>query len=107
MKELTLDGGGWSTKDDVCNAFFRGVGASEWHGTNSNAPDDSIANGSINELEVPYTLVFINYDLISGDANEMTDDFVDLIHEMDGLQLSGLLAGGVRESRNDNPTGNL
>jgi hypothetical protein len=83
------------------------LGASEWHGRNSNALNDSIANGSINEVEVPYTLVFINYDLISGDAKKMTDDFIDLIHEMDVLQLSGLLAGGVRESRNDNPTGDL
>jgi hypothetical protein len=54
-----------------------------------------------------YTLVFINYDLITADAKKMTDDFIDLIHEMDVLQLSGLLAGGVRESRNDNPTGDL
>jgi hypothetical protein len=76
-------------------------------GTLTNALNDSIANGSINEVEVPYTLVFINYDLISGDAKKMTDDFIDLIHEMDVLQLSGLLAGGVRESRNDNPTGDL
>jgi len=51
--------------------------------------------------------VFINYDLMSRDAKKMTDDFLDLIHEVDVLQLSGLLAGGVRESRNDNPTGDL
>jgi hypothetical protein len=30
MKELKLDGAGWSTKHDVYNAFFRAVGASEW-----------------------------------------------------------------------------
>jgi len=54
-----------------------------------------------------HTLVFINYDLISGDPKKMTDDFIDLIHERDVLQLSGLMAGGVRESRNDNPTGDL
>jgi hypothetical protein len=28
-------------------------------------------------------------------------------HFMDVLQLSGLLAGGVKESRNDNPTGDF
>ena len=55
MKERTLDRAGWSTKDDY-NAFFRAVGASEWHGRNSNALNDSIANGSINEVEVPDTL---------------------------------------------------
>lgn len=64
MKELMLDGAGWSTKDDVYNAFFHAVGAPEWHGRNFNALNDSIANGSINKVEVPYTLVLINYDLI-------------------------------------------
>ena len=36
----------------------------------------------LNEVEVPYTLVLKNYDLISGDAKKMTDDFIDLIHEI-------------------------
>ena len=75
------------TKDDAYNAFFRAVGASEWHGRNSNAFNDSMANGSINEVEVPYTPVFVNCDLISGDAKKMTHDFIDLIHELDVLQL--------------------
>ena len=30
-----------------------------------------------------------------------------MIDELDVLQLSGLLAGDVKESRNDNPTGDL
>jgi RNAse (barnase) inhibitor barstar len=82
MKELTLDGAGWRSKDDVYNAFFHAVGAPEWHGRNFDALNDSIANGSINEVEVPYRLVLMNYDLISGEAKKMTDDFVDLIHEI-------------------------
>jgi hypothetical protein len=35
MKELLLDGAGWQTKDDVSDAFFRAVGAPEWHGRNT------------------------------------------------------------------------
>jgi RNAse (barnase) inhibitor barstar len=82
MKELTLDGAGWTTNDDVYSAFFLAVGAPEWHGRNFDALNDSIANGSINKVEVPYRVVLKNYDLISGEAKKMTDDFVDLIHEI-------------------------
>jgi hypothetical protein len=46
MKELTLDGAGWTTKGDV-----HVVGAPEWHDRNFDALNDSIANGSINEVE--------------------------------------------------------
>ena len=84
MKELLLDGRDWTTRDDVYNAFFRAVGAPEWHGRNFNALNDSIATGSINEVEIPYTLVIKNYELIGGDAKRMTDDFIDLIHEIAG-----------------------
>jgi RNAse (barnase) inhibitor barstar len=84
MKELLLDGRNWTTRDDVYNAFFRAVGAPEWHGRNFDALNDSIATGSINEVEIPYTLVIKNYELIGGDAKRMTDDFIDLIHEIAG-----------------------
>ena len=79
MKELSLDGLDWTTKDDGYNAFSRTFGAPELHGRNFDALNDSIANGSINELEVPYRLVLKNYDLISGEAKKMKDDFVGLI----------------------------
>ena len=82
MKELTLDGASWTTKDDVYNALFRAVGAPVWHGRNFDALNDSIAGGSINGVEVPYRFVFKNYDLIRGEAKKMTDDLVDLIHEI-------------------------
>ena len=70
------------TRDDVYNALFRAVGAPVWHGRNFDALNDSIAGGSINEVEVPYRLVFKNYDLIGGEAKKMTDDLIDLIHEI-------------------------
>jgi ribonuclease inhibitor len=80
MKELTLNGTGWTTKDDFYNAFFEAVGAPEWHGRNLDALNDSIANGAINEIEVPYRIVIENYDKISGKAKEMVGDFIDLVH---------------------------
>lgn len=82
MKEVVLDGAGWSTKDDVYDAFFHPVGAPEWHGRNFNALRDGIAGGSINQAEVPYRLVFKNYDNISGEAKGMAEDFIDSIHEL-------------------------
>lgn len=82
MKDFVLDGTGWSTKDDAYDAFFRAVGAPEWHGRNFDALLDSIAGGSINRVEVPYRLVLKNYDKISGEAKLMADDFIDLIHEL-------------------------
>jgi len=81
MKELTLDGAGWTTRDDVYSAFFHVVGAPEWHGRNFDALRDSILAGSINRVEIPYTLVIRNYDRIGVAAKEMADDFIDLIHE--------------------------
>lgn len=84
MKELTLDGAGWLRKGDVYSAFFHVVGAPEWPGRNFDALHDSILilTGSINRVEVPYTLVIRNYDRIGVAAKEMADDFIDLIHEL-------------------------
>jgi RNAse (barnase) inhibitor barstar len=82
MNELLLDGCGWQTTDDVYDAFFRAVGAPEWHGRNFDALNDSIATGSINQVEVPYRLVIQHYDKIGAEAKQMTNDFIDLIREI-------------------------
>ena len=84
VKELILDGSTWTNSDDVYSAFFLAVGAPNWHGRNFNALNDSISTGSINEVEVPYTLVIKNYDMIGWHARKMADDFIDLIHELAG-----------------------
>jgi hypothetical protein len=42
MRELILNGVGWATRDEVYDAFFRAVGAPEWHGRNLDALADSI-----------------------------------------------------------------
>jgi len=82
MRELVLDGSTWQTRDDVYDAFFKAVGAPEWHGRNFNALIDSIETGDINTIEVPYKLIIKNSDSIGEGARRMTSDFVDLIHEI-------------------------
>jgi hypothetical protein len=46
------------------------------------ALNDSIANGSINQIEVPYRLVIKNYDKIGAGAKQMADDFIDLVRDI-------------------------
>jgi hypothetical protein len=82
MKELLLNGAEWKTSDDVCNAYFKAVGAPSWHGRNFNALNDSIADRNIHDVEVPYCVVIQNYGLIGAEAKKMADDFIDLIHEI-------------------------
>ena len=82
VRELVLNGVDWATKDDVYNAFFRAVGAPEWHGRNLDALADSISGGSINDVEVPYRLVIKSYDQIGPEAKRMTDHLIKLINEL-------------------------
>lgn len=82
MKELVLDGETWKTRDDVYDSIFHAVGAPNYHGRSFNALRDSIATGSINEVEVPYRIVIKNYDKVDVSARPMADDFVDLIREL-------------------------
>lgn len=82
MRELVLDGSDWRTYDDVYSAFFAVVGAPSWHGRNFNALNDSIANGDINSIELPYRIVIKSFDLIDGEAKQMAVHFIDLILEI-------------------------
>jgi RNAse (barnase) inhibitor barstar len=82
MRELLLDGADCATTDDVYDAFFRAVGAPEWHGRNLDALADSISGGSINRVEVPYRLVIKSYNGIGPQAKAMVDRFVSLVHEL-------------------------
>jgi RNAse (barnase) inhibitor barstar len=82
MRELNLNASGWKSKDDVYDAFFKAVGTPEWHGRNFNALNDSIASGSINDIEVPYRIVIQNYIPADDEVRGFIDDFVDLIHEI-------------------------
>jgi hypothetical protein len=79
MRQLALNDADWTTKDDIYDAFFA-PSAPEWHGSNLNAIADSISDGSINRVEVQYTLVIISYDKIGPVAKPMTVSFIKLIH---------------------------
>lgn len=82
MRELILNGAGWATEDDVYDAFFRAVGAPEWHGRNLDALADSIQSGSINQVEVPYRLVIKSYERVDPNAKPMADRFINLVQEL-------------------------
>ena len=48
-----MDGATWNSMDSFYDAFSSVVVAPSWHGRNLDALNDSIANGQINEVEVP------------------------------------------------------
>ena len=82
MRKLVLNGAEWTTREDVCDAFFRAVGAPEWHGRNLDELADSISGGSINQAELPYRLVIKSCDRIGPIAKPMTDSLISLVHEL-------------------------
>ncbi len=82
MRELNLDASNWKDADDFYDAFFKAVGAPEWHGRNFNALNDSIAHGGINDIEVPYRIVIQNILFPSDDLRCLLRDFADFIHEL-------------------------
>jgi RNAse (barnase) inhibitor barstar len=81
MKNLILDGTNWKTKDDFYDAFFKAVGAPNWHGRNFNALRDSIIAGQINEIELPYTIQISGLDTMPEEVRGLVKDFCSLIKE--------------------------
>lgn len=79
---LTLDAADWNTHDDFYSAFFRVVGAPEWHGLNFNALIDSIQTGRINSIEVPYKIVVMNSAKAASAAQTILSEFAQLVDEM-------------------------
>jgi len=84
MRELNLNGSSWKNSDDFYDAFFKAIGAPEWHGRNFNALNDSIAHGNINEIEVPYRIVIQNIFSPNADLRRLLRDFADFIRELAG-----------------------
>ena len=82
MREIIIDGERLVKPDDLYDAFFLGVGAPSWHGRNFNALRESIGEGRINEVEVPYLIRIKNYALIGRVAKELAKDFISLIKEL-------------------------
>ena len=81
MTTLTLDGTNWKTKDDFYDAFFKAVGAPDWHGRNFNALHDSIIYRDINQIEIPYTIRISGFGQAPEEVKNLVKDFCDLIKE--------------------------
>jgi RNAse (barnase) inhibitor barstar len=82
VRELVMDASEWKSVDDLLLAFFRVVEAPSWHGRNFNALRDSIGGGQINKIEVPYRLIFKNYDKICSAVKEGAEQFIDVIRQL-------------------------
>jgi RNAse (barnase) inhibitor barstar len=83
---IQLNAAGWKSHDDFYDRFFKALGAPDWHGRNFNAINDSIGNGGVNTIEVPYRIVVQNLSAASSETKELIEDFADLI---DKLQTNG------------------
>lgn len=82
MRELNLNASGWKCNDDFYDAFFKAVGAPRWHGRNFNALYDSIAHGTINEIEVPYRIVILDYLPANDEVRAIVRNFAGFIQEL-------------------------
>jgi RNAse (barnase) inhibitor barstar len=82
VQELEVDATGWKTRDDVYDAFFKAVGAPDWHGRSFDALNDSIGTGRINKVEVPYQIVVRNSRGMSRGASDFLREFASLIAEL-------------------------
>ena len=82
MKQLTLDGANWKSKDDFYDAFFKAVGAPSWHGRNFNALRDSIMGGKINQIEIPYSIRISGLAKMSPEVKRLVEDFCSFIKEL-------------------------
>ncbi len=76
---LELDAVNWRSRDDVYDAFFKAVGAPEWHGRCFDALNDSITTGGINKIEVPYRIVVRGARGADSEAADFLKELADLL----------------------------
>lgn len=81
-KNLHLNGISWRTRDDFYNSLFEAVGAPAWHGRNFNALRDSIINGQVNQIEIPYTVQISGIENTPQEVKNLVRDFCSLIKEL-------------------------
>ncbi|MGP8251268.1 MAG: barstar family protein [Terracidiphilus sp.] len=79
---IRLNAANWISSDDFFSAFFRAVGAPNWHGRNFDALNDSIGDGGINRIEVPYRLVVQNLRAANQETKKLMSDFAALIEHL-------------------------
>ena len=82
MREIVIDCANWKTADNLYDSFFSAVGAPSWHGRNFNALRDSVCNGQINKIEIPYLVRLKNFSSIGPGVRRVAEDFVSLIKEI-------------------------
>ena len=89
-KKIILDWAKVSTEKEAYSALFSQLKAPSWHGTNLDALWDSIANGDINEIEPPFTLVIRNERLINEHetefGNKIRSLFIEASKKRNGIE---------------------
>ena len=81
VRHLQLDASTWKNTDDVYESLFTVLGAPHWHGKNFDALHDSIVTGSINVVEVPYTLSIRGMKSAKAAVRNFVSDLVSFISE--------------------------
>jgi len=79
LPELQLDASNWKSADDIYESLFTAIGAPEWHGRHFDALNDSIVTGSINSVEVPYTISISGMNSANPEVRRLVADLVDFI----------------------------
>ncbi len=90
VPHLQLDAATWKNTDDVYESIFAALGAPTWHGKNFHALNDSIVTGSINTIEVPYTISIKSMKSANQEVKRFVSDLVDFIsdREAEGCPVS-------------------
>ncbi|MBB5338906.1 hypothetical protein [Tunturiibacter gelidoferens] len=90
VPRLHLDASNWKKKDDIYESLFTVLGSPSWHGKSFSALNDSIVTGSINAVEIPYTLLIRNLKSANSEVRAFVFDLVTFIseREMEGCPVS-------------------
>ena len=81
VDDLRLDGRLWHTADDFYSAYFRAVGAPDWHGRNLDALWDSLTGGDINRRNPPFRVHISGVSEMGDEVRRTVEQFAALIGE--------------------------
>ena len=82
VADIELDATEWKSGDDFYQAFFKAVGAPNWHGKSLDALNDSISTGGINKIEVPCRLLVKNTSSAASQVVEFLGSLTELISNL-------------------------
>lgn len=86
MTEIILTATQWRCEDDFYDAFFKAVDAPQWHGRNLNALEDSIFEGDINGINLPYVIRVQGF-------SHLPESLKNFIYKINDLILDGKSEG--------------